>query len=82
MKVLHKWPDGSFRSKPFKRTEPAKGALRFIRRVRYIFKIYSLIEVDKHYTGETCVAVTSNLKLVKLPEWQKNNPNRRFSSKK
>jgi len=80
--VEYKWPDGSWNKKAYKRKESATGLLLFIKRLRYLIKLYKLVEVNINYIGKSPVAISTNLKLAKLPEWQRKNENRRLSSKK
>lgn len=82
MSTTYKWPDGQFYENPFKRKEEAKGALRFIKRLRFLIQLYKLIEVTKHIEGNRVRAVSTNIKLVKQPNWaRKSQTNRRYSSK-
>lgn len=81
MSTTYRWPDGQFHEKPFKRQEEAKGALRFIKRLRFLIQLYQLIEVTKHIEGDRVRAVSTNIKLVKQAQWaKKSQTNRRHAS--
>lgn len=81
MSTNYLWPDGHYHPLPFKRTVEAKGALRFIRKLRFLIRLYKLIEVTMHIEGNRVMTVSTNLKLVKQAQWAKRSQsNRRHAS--
>lgn len=82
MAKTYKWPNGEFMPKPYKRNEPATGVMVFFYKIAYLFKIYKHITVSNRMEGDTVTETIPHLDLVKLPDWQKGNENRRFKSVK
>lgn len=77
MSTTYQWPDGQFYEKPFKRKEPAKWGLRFIKKVRFLLNLWNSVDVTKHIEGNRVTAVLTEIRLVKQPKWAKKSQTQR-----
>lgn len=67
--IQYRWPDGSWNARPYYYSEPAKGLLKFLFRLRFFLNNWKNIEVIKKYQGNTAAGVSTGFKLVKKPKW-------------
>lgn len=74
------WPNGEWNNVPYKRTTPATGLLRMVRKFMFCWYMYDTVEVTQHITGNTVQKVEAHLKWQKKPTYAQNQPNNRIAS--
>ncbi|MGB4775427.1 MAG: hypothetical protein WBP45_09660 [Daejeonella sp.] len=79
--IQYRWPDGSWNARPYNHSEQAKGLLKFLFRIRFIYNNWKNIEVIKKYCGKDAAGMSTGFKLVKKAKWaeKKQGDNYRFS---
>ncbi|MBC7399813.1 MAG: hypothetical protein H7289_07685 [Mucilaginibacter sp.] len=78
MSKTYRWPNGEFMPQPYFRNQPATGIMVVLYKIAYLFKLYKKVNVSRQMQGDKVIRTLPHLDLVKLPEWQKGNQNRRF----
>lgn len=74
------WPNGEWHNVPYKRTTPATGLLRMVRKFMFCWYMYDTVEVTQHITGNTVQKVEAHLKWTNKPTYAQNQPNKRVAS--